>query len=64
MVHLEDEVKNLEALAGAHADSRRNARSIVRQADKRIPELEVEREELAGPGEDTPDSDENQEAGR
>ncbi len=46
MVHLEDEVKNLEALSGAHADSRRNARSIVRQADKRIPELEAEREEL------------------
>jgi N12 class adenine-specific DNA methylase len=46
LVHLEDEVKNLEALSGAHADSRRNARSIVRQADKRIPELEAEREEL------------------
>ena len=48
MVHLEDEVKNLDALSSAHSDARRHARSIVRQADRKIPELEADRETMEG----------------
>ena len=46
MATLEDEVKNLSALANAHADSRAHARRVVAAADRAIPRLEASVDKL------------------
>ena len=46
MANLDDEVKNLSALSAAHSDSRSHARRVVAHADKVIPRLEKDVEDL------------------